>query len=283
MTRNSRTVLITGSSSGIGRATVDSFLDAGWNVAATMRSPSPDYFPIDGRCIVPRLDVCDRASIDSAMEEAVTHFGRIDAIVNNAGYGLSGPLESFTEEQITRQIETNVLGTMRVITSALPHLRRSPRGAVINVSSVSGRITIPFYSLYHASKWAIEGFSESLSYELRPFGIRVRIIEPGPIQSEFYGRSLDRGERMPEYAALEDRAERVMNVVKWSSGSVDRVASVIVRSAESRSWRLRYGVHTFGLPLLRKVLPERLIRELTFRLMLGRVKALQCASSEQSS
>lgn len=273
MRRINRTVLITGASSGIGRAAVDRFLAAGWNVAATMRSPTDEFLQGRGEhCITPRLDVCDRDSIDAAVAATIGRFGRLDVVVNNAGYGLAGPLESLSDEQIFRQIETNVIGPMFVISSSLPHLRRSPHAVVINLSSVSGRLTIPFYSLYHASKWAIEGFSESLSYELRAVGIRVRLIEPGPIESDFYGRSLDSGVSLDSYAQVEARAERMMNLVKGTGGSVERVASTILRAAESRSWRLRYGVNTFGLPTLRKLLPDRLAAELIYRLFLGRAR-----------
>jgi NAD(P)-dependent dehydrogenase (short-subunit alcohol dehydrogenase family) len=264
------TVLITGSSSGIGRSTVEAFLERGWNVAATMRTPSTDDWRNEPDCLVTALDVVDPDSIHAAFRQTVEHFGRLDSIVNNAGYGLMGPLESLSGVQISRQIETNVVGTMRVTAAALPYLRQSDRGTVINMSSVSGVITIPHFSLYHASKWAVEGFSESLWHELRPLNIRVRIIQPGPIESSFYGRSLDQGEDHPAYADQQQRLEERLRLVTRMSGTAHSVAAVIVRAAESRSWRLRYGVNTFGLPLLRKFLPERLLREITHQVMLGR-------------
>ena len=138
-----------------------------------------------------RLDVTDVDSIKSAIDETLEKFGRIDAVVNNAGYGLVGAFEAATQEQIEKQFQTNVFGLMNVCREILPYFREQKRGTIVNVASVGGRITFPFYSLYHATKWAVEGFRESLQYELEQFNIRVKIIEPGPIKTDFYDRSQD--------------------------------------------------------------------------------------------
>lgn len=175
-----QTVFVTGASSGIGRATVDYFAARGWNVAATMRDPAkardlpPAAFPV-------RLDVTDHASIRDALAAAKQRFKRIDAVVNNAGYGAVGPFEASTPEDVDRQLATNVTGLMNLVREILPDFRAQRAGTIVNVASMGGRITFPLYSVYHASKWAVEGFTESIKYELDEFNIRVKIIEPGPI------------------------------------------------------------------------------------------------------
>ncbi len=181
-----KTVLITGSSSGIGKATVLRFQQAGWNVAATMRSPEKEaeLGKLEGIALV-RLDVTSEDSIAAAIGETIQRFGAIDVVVNNAGYGLVGPFEASTPEQVRRQFETNVFGLMNVVRAVLPHIRERRAGVIVNVASMGGRITFPLYSPYHGTKWAVEGFSEGLQFELEQFGIRVKIIEPGAIKTDF--------------------------------------------------------------------------------------------------
>ncbi|MGZ3688241.1 MAG: SDR family oxidoreductase, partial [Bdellovibrionota bacterium] len=187
-----QTVLITGSSAGIGRETALFFHQQGWNVSATMRSPEKSTIPKDARLITPRLDVTDVKSIESAWKETEEKFGRIDAVVNNAGFGLTGPFEAANPEQIRRQFETNVFGLMTVCRTAIRAWReKNQQGNLVNVASMGGRLTVPYYSVYHSSKWAVEGFTEGLHYELAPIGIRVKLIEPGAIKTEFYDRSAD--------------------------------------------------------------------------------------------
>jgi len=187
-----KVVLITGASSGIGNESAKLFQSKNWKVAATMRSPekAEDLQRIvDIACI--RLDVTDPESIRSAIKESLEKFGRIDAVVNNAGYGLVGPFEAATDEQIERQFQTNVFGLMNVCREILPYFREQKRGFIVNVASLGGRVSFPFYSIYNSTKWAVEGFSEALRYELEPLHIRVKIIEPGPIKTDFYDRSQD--------------------------------------------------------------------------------------------
>jgi NAD(P)-dependent dehydrogenase (short-subunit alcohol dehydrogenase family) len=209
-----QTVLITGSSTGIGKATAKHFRDQGWNVVATMRTPERETELKDaGNVMLARLDVTDADSIQAAIDAGLARFGRIDAVVNNAGYGLTGSFESMTLERIRRQFETNVFGLMEVTRRILPHFRAHKAGTVINVASMGGRLTFPFYSVYHATKWAVDGFSESLQFELRPLGIRVKIVEPGAIKTDFYDRSVDlaHDRALSEYNALVDKAMRRMN------------------------------------------------------------------------
>ena len=185
-----KVVLITGASSGIGLHTAKLFQSKDWKVAATMRAPENAaelQNIVDVECF--RLDVTDVDSIKSAIAETVEKFGRIDAVVNNAGFAVVGPFEAATQEQIDRQMQTNVYGVMNVCREILPYFREQKSGIIVNVASMGGRITFPLYSIYHASKWALEGFSEALQYEVKEFGIKIKIIEPGPIKTDFYERS----------------------------------------------------------------------------------------------
>ena len=157
----SKTILITGASSGIGKATAQYFHDKGWNVTATMRAPEKEtQIKNDDATLLTRLDVTDEASIQAAIDATIAKFGAIDALVNNAGYGLLGTFESMSIEQIQRQFETNVFGVMRVTKAILPHFRERKAGTLINVASMGGRLTFPFYSPYHGTKWAVDGWSD---------------------------------------------------------------------------------------------------------------------------
>ncbi|RME18619.1 MAG: SDR family oxidoreductase [Alphaproteobacteria bacterium] len=197
-----KTALITGASTGIGRATAQRFQAEGWNVVATMRNPDDgaDLAALDN-VLVTRLDVTDADSIEAAVAAAIERFGAIDVLVNNAGYGAAGPLEAFPPERIRRQIDTNLIGLIDVTRAVLPHMRAARSGVIVNISSVGGRMTLPLFSLYHATKFAVEGLSEALTFELAPLGIGVKIVEPGAIRTDFSGRSLDfvNDESLAEY------------------------------------------------------------------------------------
>lgn len=187
-----KTVVITGANSGIGKASVALFDKAGWNVAATMRAPGTfDASMYSGRVKSYRLDVTDGASVIKAFEDVRSDFGSIDAVINNAGYGLVGVFEAITDESLQRQFDTNVIGLMRVTREAIKYMRPQRSGTIVQISSVGGKITFPLYAPYHGTKWAVEGFSESLHYELEQFNIRVKIVEPGIIKTDFAGRSLE--------------------------------------------------------------------------------------------
>ncbi|MCE7994034.1 MAG: SDR family oxidoreductase [Roseivirga sp.] len=198
----SKTILITGASSGIGKATARFFQEKGWNVVATMRTPEKEeeLTQLD-KVLVTRLDVLDPDSIVSAIKEGIVNFGQIDALVNNAGYGAYGPLEAFARESIVRQFNTNVIGLLDVTRAILPHFRANGQGTIVNISSIGGKMTFPLGSLYHGTKFAVEGISEALSYELSQIGIKVKIVEPGAIATDFAGRSFDfsNDESMTEY------------------------------------------------------------------------------------
>ena len=267
-----KVVFITGASTGIGLHTARLFQTKNWKVAATMRSPEA---AADLQKIVDvetfRLDVTDVDSIKSAIAATLDKFGRIDALVNNAGYGLLGPFEAATPEQIEKQFNTNVFGLMNVCREILPYFREQKRGHIVNVASVGGRMTFPFSSLYHATKWAVEGFSESLQYELVPFNIRVKIIEPGPIKTDFYDRSRDAA-RSEVLTAYEPTASRVATNMEKGGGEApdgSAVAEVIYTAVTDGSKKLRYGVNTKGILAARRLLPEGAFRAIIRKIIIN--------------
>jgi NAD(P)-dependent dehydrogenase (short-subunit alcohol dehydrogenase family) len=256
-----KTILITGSSSGIGKATAELFVKKKWNVVATMRSPEKEQNLAGGdKLILIKMDVTDEISVKEAVEKAIAHFGKIDVIVNNAGYGLLGPFEAATKEQIERQFATNVFGVMNVTRAILPHFRKNKKGTIVNVTSMGGRVTFPFYSIYHGTKWAIEGFTESLQYELQDLGIRVKLIEPGVIKTDFYGRSRDMISSK-DLTAYDHYMSKVIPKMQKEGDNAPKpeiVAKVIHQAATDTSGRLRYQANSEAILILRRILPEDL-------------------------
>lgn len=238
-----RTILITGTSTGIGRATAQFFHAKGWNVIATMRDPGQEKeLKLLDNVLVTRLDVLDLDSIDASVHAGIQRFGRIDVLVNNAGYGAYGPLESFPREKVLRQFNTNVIGLLDVTRAVLPHFRKNGAGTVINISSMGGRMTFPLGSLYHGTKFAVEGISESLRYEVEQFGGKVKIIEPGAVATDFAGRSFDfhQDDSMVEYRNIVGKALSVIPKMMEKASPVDVVPAVIYRAATDGKSRLRY-------------------------------------------
>lgn len=262
-----KTVLITGSSTGIGKSVAEYFISKGWNVAATMRTPdkATDFIKSDNLKLY-ALDVTDINSIKKAIDLTMQDFGNIDVVVNNAGYGAVGIFEKASPEDIQKQFDTNVFGVMNVIREILPHFREKRSGTIINITSMGGIITFPLYSLYHGTKWALEGFAESLQYELRQFNIRVKNVEPGAIKTDFYSRSLNvfKNPSITEY----DHFEKVVfnntqQAEKKAPGPLV-VAKTVFRAANSTSYRLRYPVGGQGpmLVFIRRTIPLSLFRGL---------------------
>jgi NAD(P)-dependent dehydrogenase (short-subunit alcohol dehydrogenase family) len=183
---------ITGTSSGFGRELVEEVLKGGGRVVATARRPEqlewlPEKYPATALALA--LDVTHESSITEAVDGALKRFGRIDVLVNNAGYGLAGAIEEATEAEFMPVFETNVFGLIRVTRAVLPHLRKQRSGHILNLSSIGGLTGAPGWGYYNASKFAVEGFSEALAAELAPLGVHVTIIEPGPFRTDFLGRS----------------------------------------------------------------------------------------------
>lgn len=241
-----KTVFITGASSGFGKETVQLFHEKGWNVVATMRTPSASMdgvlASLDG-VLVERLDVTDGASIEAAVASAIRTFGTIDVLVNNAGYGALGALEAASENEVRRQMEVNLFGLIAVTKSVLPHMRARRSGVIVNVSSMGGKIPFPFSSLYNATKFAVEGLTESLQFELNPLGITTKIIEPGGYRTDFAGRSMSPfgGGGIDGYQQPWDQFSA--KLAGWDfSEKIREVAEVIYEAATDGTEQLRYPV-----------------------------------------
>lgn len=255
----SKTILITGASTGIGRATAIYFAQKGWNVVATMRNPDA----ADASLRLPNinllaLDVTNESSIVAAFAEASKRFKKLDVLLNNAGYGLFGPLEALTPEQTKRQFETNVHGIFNTMRHIIPIMRVQRDGVIINISSIGGRMAFPFTSAYHATKFAVEGLSESVRFELKPQGIRIKIIEPGGIKTDFNSRSLE----FVHHDAYQPQLTNYQALLKddkyWARP--EQVAQVIYRAATDGSYKLRYAAKPGPFFALHAVLPDYLWR-----------------------
>lgn len=238
-----KTIFITGASSGIGKATAKHFQAQGWNVIATMRSPDKEteLTALDN-VLVTRLDVTVEASIGAAVAAGMERFGAIDALVNNAGYGAYGPLEAFDIDGIRRQFDTNVIGLLAATKAVLPHMRAAKSGTIVNISSIGGRMTFPLGTLYHGTKFAVEGLSESLHYELSAFGVRMKIVEPGMIKTDFGGRSFDfqNDESLEEYQETVQKLFAGFGAVTETASEASVVADVIWNAVTDGTGTLRY-------------------------------------------
>lgn len=242
-----KTILITGTSNGIGKETALLFADKGWNVAATMRSQEKlSMFANYKNIKTYLLDVKVKESVESCIEQVISDFGKIDVIVNNAGIYTTNPLEMTSDETIENIIETNIKGVLYTTKAILEHFRKNHSGIIVNISSIAGRATFPFQSVYHTSKWAIEGFSESLYYELEPLGIRVKVVEPGVVKTNLY-------ESLPELNVEEYPAEYQNCFVKGYNSQLKNLkngyspkldAKTIYKAVNSNSSKLRYSTDT---------------------------------------
>ncbi|WP_142986687.1 SDR family oxidoreductase [Halorubrum cibi] len=186
--RVQKTVLITGCSSGIGRATAHAFNDEGWTVYATARNPADVETLGEAGCTLATLDVTDQEDIDRVVDRVLDEEGAIDALVNNAGYGQFGPIEDVETETVHEQFDVNVYGPHRLTRAVLPAMRRERDGTILNVSSVAGRVSFPGGGVYAGSKFALEAMSDALRNEVREFGVDVVVVEPGPVRTEFSDR-----------------------------------------------------------------------------------------------
>lgn len=242
-----QTILITGTSSGIGLASAKRFAAAGWNVVATMRSPEKDtelrQLP---NVLVTHLDVQDVASMAPAIEAGIQRFGRIDALVNNVGYGQYGLLEAITRGQIQAQFDVNVFGVMEMTRAVLPHFRGNGGGTIVNVSSGAGMFALPMISMYCASKFALEGFSEAVSYELASQNIAVKLVIPhgGVTSTAFNQRTFSESASDPSLTGydtfVQDTGKAFAAMTTASNISSDDVAGVIYGATTDSSRQLRY-------------------------------------------
>jgi NAD(P)-dependent dehydrogenase (short-subunit alcohol dehydrogenase family) len=239
-----RTWLITGVSSGFGRALTEQLLERGDRVVGTVRDTAKVSDLVDGYPGTFRpevLDVTDTAAVREVVDRSFVALGRIDVIVSNAGYGLFGAAEELTDQQLERIIATNLIGSMQLIRAALPHLRAQGGGRIVQISSYGGQVAFPGSSLYHATKWGIEGFAESVAQEVAPFGIGMTIVEPGGARTEFRYGSAQVADPMPVYD--DTPAHSFLNILDPASGPApgdpDRMAARIIESVDTEPAPLR--------------------------------------------
>ena len=240
-TQNQQTIFITGSSSGLGRATAKLFASKGWKVIATMRNPEKEteLNNISGVTLM-ALDITNPKQIASVAEKVMAS-GGVDVVFNNAGYGLSGPLEGLTDEQIMRVVNTNMMGAIRTARAFVPYFREKRAGLFINTTSIGGLMTVPFNSIYHATKWALEGWSESMAFELIQFGIGMKTVAPGGMKTDFFTRSFDTGLH-PAYDQLVDRVmSKITDPRQMETySSPGQIAEVVYEAATDGKEQLRY-------------------------------------------
>lgn len=229
-----KTVFITGASSGIGKATAKLFQSKEWKVIATMRSPEKELelSKLENIIILP-LDVTNTDQIKSTVEKALS-LGDIDVVVNNAGYALYGAMEAFSDEQIVRQINTNLLGVMRVTQAFISSFRKRKSGLFINVTSIAGLGAFPFSNVYHAAKWGVEGWSESMAIELSPFNVGVKTVEPSGTSSDFFSRSSE----TVSHPIYDEAMNKLLSNFK-PTNTPENIAAVIFEAATDNKDQLR--------------------------------------------
>jgi NAD(P)-dependent dehydrogenase (short-subunit alcohol dehydrogenase family) len=234
--------LITGTSRGFGREWATAALERGDRVAATARKTDTlkDLVSRYGDRVVPlELDVTSKKAATAAVDEAHARLGRLDVVVNNAGFGLFGMIEEISEKEARDQIETNVFGALWVTQAALPHLRAQKSGHILQVSSIGGITAFPGMGLYHASKWALEGFSQALAAEVAEFGVRVTIIEPGGYETDWSGSSAVRASSLPAYAHLKEKIAEGRKALIGKRGDARASAAAILKVVDATDPPLR--------------------------------------------
>ncbi|ASK29053.1 short-chain dehydrogenase/reductase [Chryseobacterium sp. T16E-39] len=234
-----KTIFITGASTGLGKTTAKLFQSRGWNVIATMRNPEAEteLQTLDNVTLLP-LDVTNPEQIKSTVKNAL-EISDIDLVFNNAGYGLIGPLEALTDDQIVKQLNTNLLGVIRVTQAFIPYFREKREGMFITTTSIGGLIAFPLGSTYHATKWALEGWSESLAFELNTFGVDIKTVSPGGIKTDFISRSLDMGTQ-PEYEPMINKMFSNTEVMMEGASEPELIAEVVYEAATDGKKQLRY-------------------------------------------
>lgn len=253
-----RVVLVTGVSSGIGRAIANHLAQKGYNVFGTIRKPLAQ--PPDADMVILPLDVRLDESVEACVQQVIERAGSIDVLINNAGYVLAGALEEATIAQAKMQFETNVFGVMRMVRAVLPHMREQESGQIINISSVAGRIPVIFWGMYTASKFALEGYTETLMYEVRPFNIRVSLVEPHFIRTSLADNAQYGEERIMDYAFWRARGLDAIEFYESRAPGPEVVAACVGRILEQKNPALRYpvGKHAGLMTWARGALPDRM-------------------------
>lgn len=238
-----KSIFITGASTGLGKATAKLFQSKGWNVIATMRNPDKEteLNKLPNVTLLP-LDVTNPEQIKQTVQTAIS-LHDIDVVFNNAGYGLVGPLEAFTDEQLIKQLDTNLLGVIRVTKAFVPYFREKKNGLFITTTSIGGLLTFPLDSIYHATKWALEGWSESMSFELGLHNIRIKTVAPGGIKTDFAKRSLD----VATHPAYEEGLQKLFALMDPDNFEpVEWIADAIYEAATDGKDQLRYIAGEFA-------------------------------------
>jgi NAD(P)-dependent dehydrogenase (short-subunit alcohol dehydrogenase family) len=257
--KHMKTWFITGTSRGFGREWTQAALERGDRVAATARNLDSldDLVQQFGDRILPlHLDVTDRAADFAAVKAAHEQFGRLDVIVNNAGYGLFGAIEEVTESEARAQLETNLFGAMWITQAALPYLRSQGSGHIIQISSLGGIGAFPLLGLYHAAKWGLEGFSEALSQEVAPLGIKVTIVEPGGFSTDWSGSSAVHAQPLAEYDGL--RNARATRTAGAKSGDPAASSMAILKLVDTKNPPLRLLLGTAATQIVPQIYEQRL-------------------------
>jgi NADP-dependent 3-hydroxy acid dehydrogenase YdfG len=236
---NKKTIVITGASSGIGKATAIYFAQKGWNIAATMRNTDDISDFASYPSIIPfKLDVTNAESIKNAVPQILHTFSDIDVLYNNAGYALAGAFEATTDEQVRKQFETNLFGVMNVTRAFLPYFRNKKKGIILNTTSSGGILTFPLYSVYNSTKWALEGFMEALQYEVKSFNISIKNIEPGTVKSEFINNISFVSN--PDYDNYAKKVQHNTLASYKKAPTPDVVAKTVFKAATDNRFKLRY-------------------------------------------
>lgn len=254
-----KTIFITGASKGFGKIWAEAFLKRGDNVVATARNTDSlsDLVKQFGTKILPlSLNVNDREASFNAIKKAKEHFGSLDVVINNAGYGLFGAVEEASEQEARDQIETNVLGLLWVTQAALPIMRAQGNGHIIQISSTLGVVTVPVLGLYNATKWAVEGLSESLASEVKGFGINVTIVEPNGYSTDFGSGSATHSTAIPEYDAV--KAALYSSITEDSNGLPEATAEAMLKLTAAENPPLRLFLGKVGLPWAKQVYAQRM-------------------------
>lgn len=238
----SKTVLITGTSSGIGKSAAKIFQANGWNVIASMRKPQEETELNQlENILVEELDVTKQETIDKAIAKGIEAFGKIDVLVNNAGFGMMGALEASSNDLMHRIFDVNVFGVVRTTKALLPHFRANKEGLIVNVSSIVGRACFPYQTLYHATKHALEGLTECSQYELKPLGINVKLVEPGGVATEFVNNiSISGDNGIEDYKAGMEKYFTGIQAMMEGLSTSDSIAQVVYSATTDGTDQLRY-------------------------------------------